>query len=243
VTTGVAITSDNTFFANNELDHFGDDGLDCAGSNLKIYHNYIHDNNDLADGNHEDAMQGQNGSIPAGLTYNSFSNIVIDSNRVIRQTDPKLMFPAYLQGVDAFDEDWTNITVTNNMVITSSCWGIVYSSIHNSLIANNTIVDDGLFVTPGCGPEVSVGDKTHEGPSSNDVQITNNVTSGLAYYNLDPGVTADHNIITLQTGFSNLSCYVNGAPVFYSAARSVDGTNLIDNDGAAGEFTTFSPST
>jgi hypothetical protein len=27
-------------------------------------------------------------------------------------------FPTYWQGIDAFDEDWTNVIVTNNVVIT-----------------------------------------------------------------------------------------------------------------------------
>jgi hypothetical protein len=67
----------------------------------------------------------------------------IDSNLVIRQTDPKLAFPTYLQGIDAFDEDWTNLTVTNNVIVTSACWGIGYASLHGSKIINNTVVDDG----------------------------------------------------------------------------------------------------
>ena len=73
-------------------------------------------------------MQGQNGPIAAGVAYNAFSNILIDSNLVIRQTDPNLNFVSYLQGIDAFDEDWTNVTVTNNVIVTSSCWGIGFSA-------------------------------------------------------------------------------------------------------------------
>ena len=52
---------------------------------------------------------------------NHFQNILIDSNLIIRQTDPELPFPTYLQGIDAFNSDWTNVTVTNNVVITSAC--------------------------------------------------------------------------------------------------------------------------
>ena len=75
---------------------------------------------------------------PTGVPYNAFSNILIDSNLVIRQTDPKLAFPTYLQGIDAFDEDWTNVTVTNNVIVTSACWGIFYASVHGGKIINNT---------------------------------------------------------------------------------------------------------
>src|SRR3984957_14092402 len=91
--------------------------------------NTLHDNLDIGDGNHEDAMQGQNGPLPPGAAFNAFSNILIDSNLIARQTDPQLAFPTYLQGIDAFDEDWTNVTVTNNVVITSACSGITFASI------------------------------------------------------------------------------------------------------------------
>ena len=175
--------------------------------------NYIHDNIDLADGNHEDAMQGQNGPLLRGVPYNSFSNILIDSNLVIRQTDPKLAFPTYLQGIDSFDEEWTNLTVTNNVVVTSACWGICYSSLHNGKIINNTVVADGLMPMPGnCKPLVAVGDKTHEGPSSSDVIIRNNIANCLAIYNLDPNMTMDHNICLDIDGKCQIVTYVNGKP-------------------------------
>ena len=61
------------------------------------------------------------------------------------------------------------MTVTNNVIVTSACWGICFSSVHNGKIINNTVVADGLMPMPGnCKPLVAVGDKTHEGPSSSD---------------------------------------------------------------------------
>jgi hypothetical protein len=86
---GAVISGNNSLFSNNEIDHFGDDGIDYAASNISITHNTIHDNFDLGDGNHEDAMQGQNGALATGVLYNSFSNILIDSNLVIRQDGPE----------------------------------------------------------------------------------------------------------------------------------------------------------
>ena len=131
---------------------------------------------------------------------NHFQNILIDSNLIVRQTDPELSFPTYLQGIDAFNSDWTNVTVTNNVVITSACWGIHFSSIHNSLIANNTVVDDGLVSTPGCPADVSVGDKTHEGPSSSNTVVRNNLASQLNVDTRDSGVVADHNVACVRGG-------------------------------------------
>ena len=114
-----------------------------------------------------------------GATVNHFQNVLIDSNLIVRQTDPRLPFPTYLQGIDAFDADWTNVTVTNNVVITSACHGITFASIHNSLIANNTVVEDGLVSTPGCVAAINVGGATHQGSPSSNTAVRNNLTSRL----------------------------------------------------------------
>jgi hypothetical protein len=217
--------------------------MDYAANNLSITHNYIHDSSDLGDGNHEDAMQGQIGRRSKGVPYNAFSNILIDSNLVIRQADPKLAFPSYLQGIDAFDEDWTNVTVTNNVIVTSACWGIGYASLHSSKITNNTVVADGLMPLPGdCKPLVSVGDKTHEGPPSNNVIIRNNIANGLSIYNTNPNMTMDHNICLTIEGKCMILTYVNGKPKWgvYKPGEYGD-HNIIERRGAAGMFVSFDP--
>jgi hypothetical protein len=240
---GALVMGNNSTFSHNELDHFGDAGIDYAASNISMTHNYIHDNFDIADGNHEDVAQGQNGPLLRGVPYNAFSNILIDSNLAIRQTDPKLAFPTYLQGIDAFDEDWTNVTVTNNVIVTSACWGIFYASLHNSKIVNNTVVADGLLPMPSnCKPAVAVGDKTHQGPSSNDVIIRNNIANGLSIYNVDPSMTMDHNICLAIDGKCLILAYVNGKPKWgvYKPGEYA-GHNIIDRRGAAGTFVNFDP--
>ena len=117
----------------NEVDHFGDDGLDFGANNIAITHNYVHDNFDRGDGNHEDAFQGVVARIGAGVPYNAYSNILIDSNKIVRQTDPTIPFPTYLQGIVVFDEDWTNMTVTNNAIVTQLLLGDHHTKHHNSL--------------------------------------------------------------------------------------------------------------
>jgi hypothetical protein len=240
---GALVMGNNSTFSHNELDHFGDDGIDYAASNISITHNYIHDNFDIGDGNHEDVAQGQNGPLLRGVPYNAFSNILIDSNLAIRQTDPKLAFATYLQGIDAFDEDWTNVTVTNNVVVTSACWGIFFSSVHNGKIMNNTVVADGLIPQPGnCKPAVAVGDKTHEGPSSNDVIVRNNIANHFSIYNVDPNVTMDHNICLGINGRCQIINYVNGKPDWGVVKPGMHGDhNIIDGRGASGMFVNFDP--
>ena len=86
---GASVSANNMLFSGNEIEHFGDDGIDYNASNIMITKNYVHDGVDLADGAHPDGLQGYPGK---------YSNVVIDSNRVIRQTDPNLPFPNFLQG-------------------------------------------------------------------------------------------------------------------------------------------------
>jgi hypothetical protein len=243
VRAGATLVANNLLFSRNQIDHFGDDGIDYGASNLAITHNDLHDNLDVGDGNHEDAMQGVIGVRTPGAAVNLFRNILIDSNLVIRQTDPKLAFPTYLQGIDAFDSDWTNLTVTNNVVVTSACWGIGYASLHGSKITSNTVVADGLMPMPGnCKPLVSVGDKTHEGPSSNDVVIRNNIANGLAIYDVDPNMTMDHNICLGIRGGCQIVTYVNGKPNWGVYKPGMHGDhNIIDGRGASGMFVSFDP--
>jgi hypothetical protein len=243
VTLAVRLFADRGLFENNVINNFGQDAIDYAASNLIIARNRITNNNDLGDGNHEDAMQGQIGRRIPGVPFNQFNDILIDSNVVIRQTDPHLKFPTYLQGIDAFDEDWTNVTVTNNVVVTSACWGIGYASLHSSKIINNTVVADGLMPMPGnCKPLVTVGDKTHEGPSSNDVIIRNNIANGLSIYNINPNMTMDHNICLTIEGKCMILTYVGGKPKWgvYKPGEYGD-HNIIERRGAAGMFVSFDP--
>jgi hypothetical protein len=243
VRNGAILAGNNLIFANNVIDHFGDDGIDYAANNLAITHNTIHDNLNIGDGNHEDAMQGQNGPLAAGAALNYFSNILIDSNLVVRQTDPQLAFPQYLQGIDAFDEDWTNVTVTNNVIVTSSCYGISFSSIHNSLVADNTVVEDGLFPTPGCVAAINVGGATHEGPLSTNTVVRNNLTSQLNIDTRDTGVVPDHNVVLCCGPGPFISWYVNGVAQFLSQPGAYMNGNIIETEGAKGEFLNFSPAT
>jgi hypothetical protein len=240
---GALFAGNNLLFTNNVIDHFGDDGIDYAANNMAITHNTLHDNLDVGDGNHEDAMQGTNGPLPAGVAFNAFSNILIDSNLVVRQTDPQLAFPQYLQGIDAFDEDWTNVTVTNNVIVTSACYGIAFSSIHNSLIAGNTVVEDGLFSTPGCVAAITVGGATHEGPLSTNTAVRNNLTSQLNVDTRDTGVVPDHNVVLCCGPGPFITWYVNGVVQFLSQTGTYMNGNIIETEGAKGEFLNFNPAT
>ena len=71
--TGAGLLANQLLFSNNQIDHFGDDGLVYGANNLAITHNNIHDNLDIGDGNHEDAMQGVIGILAPGVDCRTIS--------------------------------------------------------------------------------------------------------------------------------------------------------------------------
>ena len=248
---GAALFAHDSIFSNNTIDHFGDDGLDYGANNLIIRDNYVHDNEDVGDGNHEDCMQGFLGPFnkstapknAQGVPYTAYSNITIASNRCIRQTVPGLKFPTYLQGIDAFDSDWSNLTVINNVVVTSACWGISYASVHGGKIINNTVLADGSLPLPGnCKPLVSIGELTHQGFPSNDVIIRNNVANGITVNSSNPTITSDHNICVIIDGKCQILTFRNGKPNWgvYKPGQYGD-HNIVGGRGNAGEFVNFDP--
>ena len=133
--------------------------------------------------------------------------------------------------------------MTNNVVITSACWGISFSSIHNSLIAGNTVVEDGLFSTPGCIAAIAVGGATHEGPLSTNTVVRNNLTSQLNIDNRDSGVTADHNVVHVLRPGAGISWYVNGVVQYLGQPGTYTNGNIIDTGGTKAEFLNFNPAT
>ena len=96
---------------------------------------------------------------------------------------------------------------------------------------------------PGnCRPLVIIGDKTHQGPSSSDVIIRNNIANGLSIYNLDPNMTMDHNICLGINGKCQIVTYVNGKPNWNVFKPGMHGDhNIIDRRGAEGMFVGFDP--
>ena len=134
--------------------------------------------------------------------------------------------------------------MTNNVVVTSSCWGIFYGSRHGGRIVNNTVVDDGADAgtkNPAgkvvCRPAITVADKTHQGSSSNGVIIRNNIASHLAIYNLDPNMTMDHNICLGINGKCQIVTYVDGKPDFNILRPGSYGDhNIVDRRGAKSMF-------
>ena len=76
---GLEVMANNMLFSGNEIDRFGDDGIDYVASNILIAKNYIHDALDLGNGAHMDGMQGY-----PGASATSLSTATGSSGRPIR---------------------------------------------------------------------------------------------------------------------------------------------------------------
>jgi hypothetical protein len=217
---GIGVTGNNMLVDHNTINNFGDDGLDFAGNNLTISHNTITNSLYLRDGNHADGMQGQIGHGIAGTVY---SNIKIDGNIVIDKDVANLPLAAMgengMQGITAFDEDWNNLTITNNVVVTNATHGLAFYSLHHSLIANNTVL-----ATTGNGTWLGVFGTSHEGSKSDHVIVRNNIASNIANDFYDPTITFDHNLVGTQIAWWPTA----GAPQWINAPGTYPGSNVID---------------
>ena len=91
-----------------------------------------------------------------------------------------------------------------------------------------------------CQPSIDVGDKTANGSSSDDVSVRNNLANALSVYNLDAGVTADHNV-GMATSGAVFAWYVSGVAKWYGSAGTYGNANIIAAGGPTAEFVNFDP--
>ncbi len=182
---GAAIAGaiNNVLYYNNQIDYLCGDGIDFAGSNLRMIKNRITNSVEAGDGTHKDGMQGQPGYAPPGY---HFQNIFIDNNVVIAKADPNLKFPGDMQGISAFDQYWDDVTVTNNVVITSTYHGMTWVNSHRLLIANNTVIG----TNPAAMTWIGV-----RNAGSDDIVVRNNICTGILNDFYDPSVTFDHDMV------------------------------------------------
>ena len=227
---GIALSANNILADSNMIDNFGDDAVDFAGSNLIMSHNTITNNHDIGDSNHNDAMQGQAGRGVAGTVY---SNITINGNIVVAKTNPSLAFPGGLQGIDAFDMDWSNLTVINNVVVTNAYHGISFYSVHGGLIANNTVL-----ASTNTGTWIGIFDKSHQGSSSDNVIVRNNIVSNLDTDSAASTITFDHNLVATQ-----IAWWANGQAQWLTAPGTYGNQNVIDPNGLSTVFKLYNNST
>lgn len=178
--TGVSAPA-KVVLADNEVYFTTRDFIGFGATNIDILRNFLHDTQ-ITSSSHQDCIQGGGPSMDGTAyqyTNGKFSHVVIDANRCYRQIDPRSKFSVYIQGIDAFDSDWTDVRITRNVVVTSSCHALSWGSTHYGLFARNTAVWDGSpGVTSGvsnCEPEMDPFTATHEYPLGDHIVVVDNI--------------------------------------------------------------------
>jgi hypothetical protein len=239
VVMGTAFNADHSLYDSNTTNNYADDAVDYSGNYLTLSNNKISNVLDTGNGNHNDSFQG---FLPGGSGYNAsiFTDVTIDHNLIIRQTDPNLPFPTVLQGIDNFDgdgeRDWYNMQITNNTIITNTYNAITFGGIHNSIIANNTALADGMVTSclvagEGAAPVKSPGNITnivlnnynHFSHISTNNKVINNVATNIEAYGTDPS-----NIVSNNLAEKQLALYLNGKQEYFSKPGTYGSHNILD---------------
>jgi len=221
----VGTDGQNYMVADNTIDHFAGDGIDHQATNLIIQGNRITNGLDICETKcvHNDATQGYNWDDKLGITN---KNVVIDNNYIQSQTVANLPFAVALQGIDIFDGFWENVSITNNIVLTSSLAGISIAGVNGLHIINNTVMDiplngksQSLAGWTYAGVTwITAGGTTHEGGATRSVIVRNNIapliaatttsencpiTESFCNHTANGNVEADHNLSLVQTKYAS----------------------------------------
>jgi hypothetical protein len=138
---GIGISAPHSIVEKNVIENFGDDGIDFTAGGVAILDNYVADNHDIGDGNHNDGIQGWTFD-PAGE-----KDVVISGNTLIDETVPGLPMRGVMQGITIFDGKWSNVSILDNYVRTDAWHGIALYGARDSRIDGNTVVGDGTAST------------------------------------------------------------------------------------------------
>ena len=238
----------NMLLMNNEIDHIATAAIQFGGSNVALINNYGHDFVNVEPPDQYYGIQNmQNASYGGGFRQ---TNVYMAQNKMIESLDAgQATPPALMNGYLSSCGDITNFVAIDNLIAGTANNGFAPGAIHNSLIANNSIMFQGLDVSIAhCG---STGP---EGFWPTNVRVTNNLAGFFTTYG--NAVLVDHNIATLPSG--NAWVYnafgigtINGivfqptTPSALTALPAVGPNNLMDGFGPSNEYTavptSFSP--
>jgi hypothetical protein len=224
----VGTEGQNYMVADNTIDHFAGDGIDHSASNIIIQGNRITNALNICESKcvHNDGIQGWNWDDKLGITN---KNVVIDRNYIQSQTVERLPFAVALQGISIFDGFWENVSITNNIVLTSGLGGITIAGVNGLHIINNSVMNIPLngasqslihWMYSGV-TWITAGGTTHEGGTTSHVIVRNNIapliaatsasstpyencpiTESFCSHTANPNVEQDHNLSLVQTTYT-----------------------------------------
>ena len=192
VANAISVFTDNAYMLNNEIFFYGDDAVDFGGDNLVLKGNYIHDNINIGDGTHIDAMQAF-----VGRTW--YHDILVDGNTIIWNTQQvpfTTLTPNDVDGgITSNDIGIVREAVINNVVVFPNN-NITTVACRDCLVAGNTVLpafdQSGQSGLAGDirvnlisnAPALAIGDNT---------VVRNNLVSFMSIN--DPTTFVEHNIM------------------------------------------------
>ncbi len=228
----VGTDGQNYLVYGNNINYFAGDGIDHSATNILMQGNHITNSLDICNLQciHTDGIQGWNYDDKLGITN---ENVVIDSNFIQSQTGTSLsMASTDLHGISIFDGYWKNVTVSNNVILTSSITGISLAGVNGLHVVNNTVMNIPLngvsqnqayWMYSGI-TSITVGGVTHEGGTTSNAIVRNNIgslvaptaassgncpyTESYCPHTPDPGVEQDHNISLVQSSYTPQELFV-----------------------------------
>lgn len=189
----------------NVIDNFAGDGIDHQASHIRIEDNHITNGHDICNNQcvHNDGIQGWNWNNRPGIVN---TDVVINSNEIVVQTDPNLVLPAdAIQGITIFNGDWDGVQITNNVIVATAWHGITIFRARNVSIINNTVAPGdpkrNTWITYSPPKDLPPG-------TSNHSILRNNVAREIGIYKHEPvgkEIEVDHNLaIKSAEGFSDV---------------------------------------
>jgi hypothetical protein len=189
---GIGVDGADVGIRRNVIDGFSADGLRGLGDRDVFESNTVMNNKigDPDDANHDDGFQSWSIGADGNVGTGEVTGVVLRGNLFINSTDPNDPLRSSMQGIGCFDGFFVGWTVENNVVITDHWHGISFYGMRDSVIVNNSVIDN-VDGQPG-PPWIMVTDHKDGTPSSN-VVVRNNLATDFDLSGNN--ITDDHNLL------------------------------------------------
>ncbi len=189
---GIGVDGADAGIRRNRIDGFSADGLRGLGDGDVFESNTVMNNKigDPDDDNHDDGFQSWTVGADGNVGTGEVTGVVLRGNLFINSTDPNDPLRSSMQGIGCFDGFFVGWTVENNVVITDHWHGISFYGMRDSVIVNNSVIDN-VEGQPG-PPWIMVTDHKDGTPSSN-VVVRNNLATDFELSGNN--ITDDHSLL------------------------------------------------
>lgn len=229
VSGGIAAAKANeTTISQNIIDYFTGDAMDNYSNSYATWNgNNAEDRVDDGNGTHTDCLQLAFTTSDTSTFANPWHDVDIHQNSCTRYVHADNPFPGYLQGIFETNGYWDRVTIADNRVVSASCWGIALTAT-NSVVANNTVVRDGLPAdqTPGCSGLLVQVHAPAEALGTPHTLVANNAVYG-GYAQDANGVTWENNWAFQSPG--GQSYLWNGTALVFFGSGTMNGVTLVNS--------------